>query len=333
MALKLSSQLPLSFQKSHNVVEGRSSCSEGGRDASSALAEADVSKTPSSSKLVLVIGGTGGVGQLIVASLLSRNIKSCLLLRDPSKAISLFGIQDENIIEVHKGLLFHRSDDVICCTGTTAFPSKRWDGDNTPERVDWEGIRNLVLALPPTIERLVLVSSVGVTKYNELPWRAGRLTDGPYTSYDLNTLLKATAGKRRAVMISQGLFVVASLWLSLPALQVCVGLLYVKNEFFQAVVPYMGFLNEVLLLEKYPSLTTVGSFGNKNFHFASGDKLVGEKGRPQQGVNESYGSALRSGRQINTKPKCSTLHPDGISAGGRFFAGMVGIGEDNHMVP
>lgn len=24
---------------------------------------------------------------------------------------------------------------VICCTGTTAFPSKRWDGDNTPERV------------------------------------------------------------------------------------------------------------------------------------------------------------------------------------------------------
>lgn len=34
--------------------------------------------------------------------------------------------------------------------------------------------------------------------------RAGRLTDGPYTSYDLNTLLKATAGKRRAVVIGQG---------------------------------------------------------------------------------------------------------------------------------
>ena len=27
--------------------------------------------------------------------------------------------------------------------------------------------------------------------------RPGRLTDGPYTSYDLNTLLKATAGPRR----------------------------------------------------------------------------------------------------------------------------------------
>uniref|UniRef100_A0A803R2T7 Uncharacterized protein n=2 Tax=Cannabis sativa TaxID=3483 RepID=A0A803R2T7_CANSA len=34
--------------------------------------------------------------------------------------------------------------------------------------------------------------------------RAGRLTDGPYTSYDLNTLLKATAGQRRAVLIGQG---------------------------------------------------------------------------------------------------------------------------------
>lgn len=34
--------------------------------------------------------------------------------------------------------------------------------------------------------------------------RPGRLTDGPYTSYDLNTLLKATAGERRAVVIGQG---------------------------------------------------------------------------------------------------------------------------------
>lgn len=35
--------------------------------------------------------------------------------------------------------------------------------------------------------------------------RAGRLTDGPYTSYDLNTLLKATAGQRRAVLIGKGI--------------------------------------------------------------------------------------------------------------------------------
>lgn len=196
-----------------------------------------------SSKLVLVVGGTGGVGQLVVASLLSRNIKSRLLLRDPEKALSLFGKQDENLLQVYKAdtrnpndldpQMFEGVTHVICCTGTTAFPSKRWDGDNTPERVDWDGIRNLVSALPQTVKRLVLVSSIGVTKYNEIPWsimnlfgvlkykkmgedfvcnsgipftiiRAGRLTDGPYTSYDLNTLLKATAGERRAVVIGKG---------------------------------------------------------------------------------------------------------------------------------
>ncbi|KAL5661275.1 hypothetical protein ACJX0J_028400, partial [Zea mays] len=36
--------------------------------------------------------------------------------------------------------------------------------------------------------------------YQVLP---GRLTDGPYTSYDLNTLLKATAGEQRAVVIGK----------------------------------------------------------------------------------------------------------------------------------
>ncbi|KAG2540686.1 sanguinarine reductase-like [Panicum virgatum] len=196
-----------------------------------------------SSKLVLVVGGTGGVGQLVVASLLNRKIKSKLLLRDPEKAESLFGKQDESVLQVYKGdtrnpndldpQMFEGVTHVICCTGTTAFPSKRWDGDNTPERVDWDGIRNLVSALPQTIKRLVFVSSIGVTKYNEIPWsimnlfgvlkykkmaedfvcnsgipftiiRPGRLTDGPYTSYDLNTLLKATAGERRAVVIGKG---------------------------------------------------------------------------------------------------------------------------------
>ncbi|KAM6556078.1 hypothetical protein CsatB_003097 [Cannabis sativa] len=197
----------------------------------------------SSSKLVLVVGGTGGVGQLVVASLLNRNIKSRLLLRDPEKAATLFGEQDEQTLQIFNGdtrnpedldpTFFEGVTHVICCTGTTAFPSKRWDGDNTPERVDWEGVKNLVSALPPSVKRVVLVSSIGVTKFNELPWsimnlfgvlkykkmgedfllnsglpctiiRAGRLTDGPYTSYDLNTLLKATAGQRRAVLIGQG---------------------------------------------------------------------------------------------------------------------------------
>ncbi|GAB2287070.1 hypothetical protein Dimus_021455 [Dionaea muscipula] len=205
--------------------------------------DADSPAAASSSKLVLVVGGSGGVGQLIVASLLNRKVKSRLILRDPEKATILFGEQDQEILQVRKGdtrnpgdlepSIFEGVTHVICCTGTTAFPSRRWDGDNTPERVDWEGVRNLVDVLPRTLKRIVLVSSVGVTKFNELPWsimnlfgvlkykkmgedfvresglpftiiRPGRLTDGPYTSYDLNTLLRATAGERRAVLIGQG---------------------------------------------------------------------------------------------------------------------------------
>ncbi len=32
--------------------------------------------------------------------------------------------------------------------------------------------------------------------------RPGRLTDGPYTSYDLNTLLRATSAERRSVQLA-----------------------------------------------------------------------------------------------------------------------------------
>ncbi|KAG9136265.1 hypothetical protein Leryth_003851 [Lithospermum erythrorhizon] len=111
--------------------------------------EKDVIKSSSStssspSKLVLVVGGTGGVGQLVVASLLDRNIKARLILRNPEKAASLFGKQEEDKLQVYKGdtrdptdlhpSMFEGVTHVICCTGTTAFPSRRWDGDNTPEK-------------------------------------------------------------------------------------------------------------------------------------------------------------------------------------------------------
>jgi uncharacterized protein YbjT (DUF2867 family) len=39
-------------------------------------------------------------GQLVVASLLSRKIKTRLLLRNPEKAVTLFGKQDESVLQV-----------------------------------------------------------------------------------------------------------------------------------------------------------------------------------------------------------------------------------------
>lgn len=45
-----------------------------------------------------------------------------------------------------------------------------------------------------------------ILKSSGLPYtivRPGRLTDGPYTSFDLNTLLKATSGARQGVKLSE----------------------------------------------------------------------------------------------------------------------------------
>jgi hypothetical protein len=36
---------------------------------------------------------------------------------------------------------------------------------------DWVGVKNLVSVLPSSVKRVILVSSIGVTKCNELPWR------------------------------------------------------------------------------------------------------------------------------------------------------------------
>jgi hypothetical protein len=44
--------------------------------------------------------------------------------------------------------------------------------------------------------------------------------DGPFTSYDLNTLLKATAGTRRAILIGQGILILLFLPHSLHLLTV-----------------------------------------------------------------------------------------------------------------
>jgi len=123
---------------------------------------------------------------------------------------------------------------VVCSSGTTAFPSERWKGGNGPKETDLEGTTNLVRACAgrPGLGRFVLVTSCGVERYKVLgpfmilnafgvleykkrseealvasgiPYtiiRPSRLTDGPYTSYDLNTLLRATSGSNQRVQLS-----------------------------------------------------------------------------------------------------------------------------------
>eukprot|EP00271_Cylindrocystis_brebissonii_P014710 TRINITY_DN36182_c0_g1_i1.p1 TRINITY_DN36182_c0_g1~~TRINITY_DN36182_c0_g1_i1.p1 ORF type:complete len:362 (-),score=76.80 TRINITY_DN36182_c0_g1_i1:378-1463(-) len=197
---------------------------------------------------VLVVGASGGVGQLVVAALLERGVPVKALIRNREKAQELFGDADKQLLQVisadtrFPASLKEAEADlkgvnaVVVTTGTTAFPTQRWKDDNGPKQTDVVGMRNLLDALLPaasSIRRLVLVSSAGVTRYGSFPYnilnlfgvleckkqkeemvkesqipytilRPGRLTDGPYTSYDLNTLLRATAGLRRAACVELG---------------------------------------------------------------------------------------------------------------------------------
>lgn len=221
---------------------------------------------------VLVAGATGGVGQLVVAEFLRQGYSQVrALVRDRLQADRLFGgddrpqeltlwvgdlLQPETLADPLVGV-----GAVVCCTGTTAFPSARWGlpaglswGDwgrvildrnyrqtvapNDPIAVDQRGVMGLIAAvqhqaLGAAFHRFVFVSSCGVLRRDQFPYsvlnsfgvldakwvaemalmasglphtivRPGRLIDGPYTSYDLNTLLKASTGGKLGVVLSQG---------------------------------------------------------------------------------------------------------------------------------
>jgi len=215
----------------------------------------------SAEDLVLVAGATGGVGQLVVGKLLEKNLRVRVLTRNAAKAQKMF----DDKVEIAVGDIRESSTlpaamlnvtHIICSTGTTAFPSDRWEFDpqpnffewgqifldaeyreakakNTPTKVDAEGVINLVAAAPRDLQRFVFVSSCGVNRKDKFPFsvlngfgvldakekgenaiatsglpytiiRPGRLIDGPFTSYDLNTLLKATTGGKLGVVLGQG---------------------------------------------------------------------------------------------------------------------------------
>ena len=166
----------------------------------------DSSNNPSKNDaIVLVAGATGGVGQLVVADLITAGYPQVrVLTRNARKAQKMF----EDKVEVAVGDIREPSTlpaategitHLICATGTTALPSDRWDfqtplGDNplaqaatwakiyldadfrnenarnTPEAVDALGVSNLVQAAPANLQRFVFVSSCGVTRQDEFPY-------------------------------------------------------------------------------------------------------------------------------------------------------------------
>lgn len=215
---------------------------------------------------VLITGATGGVGQLAVAYALSQGYRVRAITRNLAKARPLF---DQRVDVVPADMrrsdtlrpVLEGIDAVLCCSGTTAFPSDKWQVDlpsqpfeqflawgrifldedyrqrhtqNSPAVADGQGAKNLIeAAQAAAVQRFVLVSSLGVERKHQLPFsllnaygvldakavaeqslrssglnftivRPGRLIDGPYTSYDLNTLIKASTDGKQGVVVGLG---------------------------------------------------------------------------------------------------------------------------------
>lgn len=189
---------------------------------------------------VLVAGATGGVGQRLTARLLEAGYRVRIVTRNPEKAAHLFGHNNPNLEILSHDLgnfeevqtCMEGMDGVFCLVGTTAFPTDRWSRGQTAEQSCDVVPQNLIKATPKTIQRFVMVTSAGVERIKQIPFnilntfkvltykrkaektlmgsglpftifRPDRLTDGPWTSTDLNTLLRAdTKGTRKGVKLS-----------------------------------------------------------------------------------------------------------------------------------
>ena len=130
---------------------------------------------------IVVFGGTGGVGQLITRKLLAREGKAynvCVVARNASRARELllnYNDEDEddnnNLLEISEMDLVGEtkatddqlrnamvgSSGIVISVGTTAFPTQRWRGGNTPQAIDSEAVSRIarLAADIPTMRRIV----------------------------------------------------------------------------------------------------------------------------------------------------------------------------------
>jgi len=121
-------------------------------------------------KVILVAGGTGGVGKQIINQLLQeKSVQVRALVRNKERAAGLFP-KDKGDVEFVVGDVSNKSsladamkhvDGIICTIGAKGS----WFGESTPYHIDYLGVVNLVdAAKAGGVKDFVLVSSSSVTK-------------------------------------------------------------------------------------------------------------------------------------------------------------------------
>jgi uncharacterized protein YbjT (DUF2867 family) len=169
--------------------------------------------------IVLVAGATGGTGQEVVDQALNKGLHVRALVRDESKARMLFGDRVQYVTgDVREPRSLKKAvkgvDEVICALGSNV----QRDPENSPERVDYAGVKALAEAAKAAgVSQFILVSSMGVTHPehqlnamldNILEWKlkgedAVRATGINYTIVRPGSLTNEPGGQR-GVRVMQG---------------------------------------------------------------------------------------------------------------------------------
>ena len=209
---------------------------------------------------VVIFGATGGVGQLVTKKLSARdgkNYQLSIAARDAARAketlvsnnddadesqfdfVELNLVGDDKASEAELQKAIEGATGVVVSVGTTAFPTKKWDGGNNPKAIDMEAVTRIANAASnvDTVRRMVILTSVGVTRTNQMPFlilnlfgvldakrsgedavksaaseagfsysivRPGRLVGGPYTNLDLAKLFQIEGGAENGVDVAKG---------------------------------------------------------------------------------------------------------------------------------
>eukprot|EP00596_Hydrurales_sp_CCMP1899_P002598 CAMPEP_0119049348 /NCGR_PEP_ID=MMETSP1177-20130426/64180_1 /TAXON_ID=2985 /ORGANISM="Ochromonas sp, Strain CCMP1899" /LENGTH=267 /DNA_ID=CAMNT_0007026445 /DNA_START=103 /DNA_END=903 /DNA_ORIENTATION=+ len=194
-----------------------------------------------------VFGASGGVGQLICRTLIdtvglesvraiSRNVDSLAAfeLLNGCDFIQADALQIDTLRPALSG-----SDYIIISVGTTAFPTKKWDNGNNPQTACVKTVETILQSIAESGEvpkKIVLLSSIGVEKVDEMPFkllnsfgvldakreseellfrmsdelgydavvvRPGRLVGAPFTNFDLAKLLNLDQGSNKGIVIDK----------------------------------------------------------------------------------------------------------------------------------
>jgi uncharacterized protein YbjT (DUF2867 family) len=170
-------------------------------------------------RIVLVAGATGGTGQEVIDQALAKGLHVRALVRDQSKARMLFGDRVQYVTgDVREPRSLKKAvkgvNEVICALGSNV----QRDPENSPERVDYAGVKALADAAKAAgVSQFILVSSMGVTHPehqlnamldNILEWKlkgedAVRATGMNYTIVRPGALTNEPGGQR-GVRLMQG---------------------------------------------------------------------------------------------------------------------------------